>query len=142
MSVTLLFLTKPCTMCLSVLNQQSLIERLELICRQLGMLFTPPTTTDSHMVLTSDMFKVIIVLEGQNGIKDVRVGHQENPVVSLSTVILTNSPKDSKDFSCPQKQSFGGIQSLVCLCHKNFNPWPQLSNRNRYGFHISHLYSL
>ena len=71
-------------MCFSVVNQQSLIERLDLISRQLGMMFTPPTSPENHVVLSAEMFKVVILLEGQNGIKDVRVGHQENPTVSQS----------------------------------------------------------
>lgn len=70
----------------SVTNQQSLIERLDLISRQLGMIFTPPSHLDNQVVLSSEMFKVVVVLEGQSGIRDVKVGHQETPVVSIQIV--------------------------------------------------------
>lgn len=64
---------------MKITNQQSLIERLDLISRQLGMIFTPPSHLENQVVLSSDMFKVVILLEGQSGIKDVRVGHQDSP---------------------------------------------------------------
>ncbi|KAL4222592.1 Mediator of RNA polymerase II transcription subunit 1 [Mactra antiquata] len=65
---------------MKITSQQSLIERLDLISRQLGMMFTPPTHLDNKVVLSSDMFKVIVVLEGQNGIRDVCICHQDNPM--------------------------------------------------------------
>ncbi|XP_045168885.2 mediator of RNA polymerase II transcription subunit 1-like [Mercenaria mercenaria] len=65
---------------MKITNQQSLIERLDLISRQLGMIFTPPSHSDNQVVLSSEMFKVVVMLEGQSGIKDVKVGHQETPV--------------------------------------------------------------
>ena len=65
----------------TVVNQQSLVERLELIARQLGMTFTPPTTTENRLFLSSEMFAVEIVPDGAGGVKDVKIGHHENPVV-------------------------------------------------------------
>ena len=59
------------------------MERLELIARQLGMTFTPPTTAENHIVLSSEMFAVEIIPDGSGGVKDVKIGHHENPVVGL-----------------------------------------------------------
>ncbi|XP_052799158.1 uncharacterized protein LOC128230753 [Mya arenaria] len=64
---------------MKITTQQSLIERLDLISRQLGMLFTPPTMADiNQVVLSAEMFKVIVIWEGQT-LKDVKVSHQDTP---------------------------------------------------------------
>ena len=75
-----------------VVNQQSLVERLEVIARQLGMSYTPPTTSESRLFLSADMFIVEILPDGNGGVKDVKIGHHENPVVSsLSNSSLSDS---------------------------------------------------
>ncbi|KAH3718117.1 hypothetical protein DPMN_060916, partial [Dreissena polymorpha] len=64
---------------MKITNQQTLIERLDLISRQLGMIFTPSTVSDNQVALTSEMFKVIVIFDGQSGVRDVKISHQDTP---------------------------------------------------------------
>ena len=64
-----------------VVNQQSLVERLEVIARQLGMSYTPPTATESRLFLSAEMFIVEILPDGHGGVKDVKIGHHDSSVV-------------------------------------------------------------
>ncbi|KAL5006879.1 hypothetical protein ScPMuIL_015685 [Solemya velum] len=63
---------------MKVVNQQSLTERLESISRQLGLTFTLQTEPEEHILISSDMFVVDVLLEG-SGVKDVKVEHQADP---------------------------------------------------------------
>lgn len=58
-----------------------MVERLEVIARQLGMSFAPPTPAENRLFLSADMFMVEILPDGAGGVKDVRIGHHENPTV-------------------------------------------------------------
>ena len=62
-----------------------MVERLEVIARQLGMSFTPPTTPEHRLCLSAEMFIVEITPDGGGGVKDVKIGHHENPVVSCAS---------------------------------------------------------
>lgn len=65
---------------IAVTGLRSMIERLEMITRQLGLKFTAgPTGKD--VFISSDMFYVEVVLDPATGyVNDVKVAHQADPV--------------------------------------------------------------
>ncbi|KAL3832553.1 hypothetical protein ACJMK2_024187 [Sinanodonta woodiana] len=83
---------------MKVVNQQSLVERLELLARQLGLSFTPPLSQESPQVsMNSDMFHVQIMLDGQGGIRDAKIGHQEN-TTTCEELVEVLSKRDFDEF--------------------------------------------
>ncbi|KAK3603593.1 hypothetical protein CHS0354_017310 [Potamilus streckersoni] len=83
---------------MKVVNQQSLVERLELLARQLGLSFTPPLSQETAQVsMNSDMFHVQIMLDGQGGIRDAKIGHQEN-TTTCEELIEVLSKRDFDEF--------------------------------------------
>lgn len=95
---------------MKIVNQQSLVERLEVIARQLGMSFTPPTSSDKCLCLSAEMFVVEITPDGGGGVKDVKIGHHENPV-SCEELIEVLSKGDFDEF-ISHMQGLLGIYSL------------------------------
>lgn len=64
---------------IKVVNQQSLLERLESIARQLSLSFSVPSSPENRAVISSEMFRVEIVMETGGVVKDVKVFHNGDP---------------------------------------------------------------
>ncbi|OWF39396.1 Mediator of RNA polymerase II transcription subunit 1 [Mizuhopecten yessoensis] len=64
---------------IKVVNQQSLLERLESIARQLGLSFSVPSSPENRAVISSEMFGVEIIMETGGVVKDVKVFHNGDP---------------------------------------------------------------
>ncbi|XP_067649152.1 mediator of RNA polymerase II transcription subunit 1-like [Haliotis asinina] len=60
---------------IKVISQQSLIERLETIARQLSLSSSIQTGPEQHLIISSDMFHVQIIFDKGGGVKDVKVAH-------------------------------------------------------------------
>ncbi|WAQ93871.1 MED1-like protein [Mya arenaria] len=103
---------------MKITTQQSLIERLDLISRQLGMLFTPPTMADiNQVVLSAEMFKVIVIWEGQT-LKDVKVSHQDTPTGNFDEFIShLQGLLSIYSFNGDKKQKSKGYLALSNLEH-------------------------
>ncbi|XP_046375891.2 mediator of RNA polymerase II transcription subunit 1-like [Haliotis rufescens] len=60
---------------IKVISQQSLIERLETIARQLSLSSSIQPGPEQHLIISSDMFHVQIIFDKGGGVKDVKVAH-------------------------------------------------------------------
>ena len=69
-------------MFLSVISQQSLVERLELVARQQGLAFQSSGNDQPSVTLQADMFHIEITLNKGGGVKEVKIAHQGDASVS------------------------------------------------------------
>lgn len=65
------------------MNQQSLLERLESISRQLGLIFTVPSVSDNIAIISSEMFRIEVTMASNGTVRDVRIGHIGEPSVRI-----------------------------------------------------------
>ena len=71
-------------MSLSVITQQSLVERLRLIARQQGLECHVSGTDIATVRFESEMFFIDIVLNKAGSVREVNIGHQgENTKVRI-----------------------------------------------------------
>lgn len=86
-----------------VTSWQSMVERLETICRQLGLKFSVPPQTSPKRVecfVHSEMYYVEVLLESPTGhVLDCKVAHQAEALVGVPRPCCS-SPIHSNHFVC------------------------------------------
>lgn len=80
-----------------ITSLQSMVERLETICRQIGLRFIGQQDANSpecyQTFITSEMFYVEIMLNNETGfVIDCKVAHHADLVVCLKGTWVTNKP--------------------------------------------------
>ncbi|XP_032453242.1 mediator of RNA polymerase II transcription subunit 1 isoform X1 [Nasonia vitripennis] len=97
-----------------VTSLQSMIERLESLSRQLGLKFVmsgPPTTTNTELFISSDMFFLEVLLEPSGAVKDVKIHHDGKNEQQSEELVACLSRGDFVDFTT-QLEGLASIYQL------------------------------
>ncbi|KAL1137993.1 hypothetical protein AAG570_009688 [Ranatra chinensis] len=96
---------------IKVTTHQAMVERLESVSRQLGLKFVNGPSV-LNLFISSDMFYLEVVLDGNGGVKDVKIHHEgRGEQQSCDELVACLTRRDFSDFTA-QLEGLASIYQL------------------------------